>query len=301
MLLACLMVPALVSLAVCELDNEAQAEATNGTATNPPHAQPASQTRKPAAPPTATQTKPAASAASSSDALEQALRQKMNELNTKPSAAPTPPPAAPAAQSAPPPAPKPSVATPVAPAPSAAPAAATAAAATATAATAAAAGSGQDRTSSPPDAVLPAGASTSDMDKARAALHQKMSDLNAQDAAGAGASAVAATAVTAPPPDRVVVVTGDPSEITVTNPSRDATVNAAVQESLNANKANPKPNPPATVPANPSTQMTPINAPPLPISLSKEERLQALLRRYQQDQISPEQYHEQRAKILAEP
>ena len=42
-------------------------------------------------------------------------------------------------------------------------------------------------------------------------------------------------------------------------------------------------------------------APALPISGSKEMRLQALLQKYQSDQVSPEEYHKQRAAILAEP
>ena len=47
--------------------------------------------------------------------------------------------------------------------------------------------------------------------------------------------------------------------------------------------------------------MKPIAAPTLPISATKEERLQALLAKYKADQISPEEYHKQRAAILAEP
>jgi hypothetical protein len=42
-------------------------------------------------------------------------------------------------------------------------------------------------------------------------------------------------------------------------------------------------------------------APALPIPASKEARLQALLAKYQADQISPADYHKQRAAILAEP
>jgi hypothetical protein len=45
----------------------------------------------------------------------------------------------------------------------------------------------------------------------------------------------------------------------------------------------------------------PIQAPPLGISAEKQQRLQDLLQKYRADQITPEQYHEQRAKILAEP
>ena len=38
-----------------------------------------------------------------------------------------------------------------------------------------------------------------------------------------------------------------------------------------------------------------------PISPSKQEKLQALLKKYQADELTPEQYQQQRAKILAEP
>jgi hypothetical protein len=47
--------------------------------------------------------------------------------------------------------------------------------------------------------------------------------------------------------------------------------------------------------------MKPIVAPALPITASKEDRLAALLMKYKADQISPEEYHTQRAAILAEP
>jgi len=47
--------------------------------------------------------------------------------------------------------------------------------------------------------------------------------------------------------------------------------------------------------------MKPMTAPASPLSASKEERLAALLTKYKADQISPEEYHQQRAAILAEP
>jgi len=47
--------------------------------------------------------------------------------------------------------------------------------------------------------------------------------------------------------------------------------------------------------------LKPIVAPELPISTTKEARLEALLQQYKTDQITPEQYHTQRAAILAEP
>ena len=44
-----------------------------------------------------------------------------------------------------------------------------------------------------------------------------------------------------------------------------------------------------------------IDAPALPITTSKGERLQALLEKYKADKLSPEDYHKQRSVILAEP
>jgi hypothetical protein len=47
--------------------------------------------------------------------------------------------------------------------------------------------------------------------------------------------------------------------------------------------------------------MKPLVAPPLPISATKQERLDALLQKYKADQVTPDEYHSQRAAILAEP
>ena len=47
--------------------------------------------------------------------------------------------------------------------------------------------------------------------------------------------------------------------------------------------------------------MKPIAAPALPIADSKEQKLQALLAKYKADQLTPEEYHQQRAEILAAP
>jgi hypothetical protein len=45
----------------------------------------------------------------------------------------------------------------------------------------------------------------------------------------------------------------------------------------------------------------PLEGPPLPISSEKHERLNGLLQRYRADQLTPEQYQAERAKILAGP
>ena len=47
--------------------------------------------------------------------------------------------------------------------------------------------------------------------------------------------------------------------------------------------------------------LPPITPPALGISAAKEERLQELLQQYRADLISPEKYHSERARVLAEP
>src|SRR6185295_14136863 len=49
----------------------------------------------------------------------------------------------------------------------------------------------------------------------------------------------------------------------------------------------------------PRVEFSPIAAPPLPVSGAKQVRLADLLRQYKADAITPEQYHKERAKVLA--
>jgi hypothetical protein len=51
----------------------------------------------------------------------------------------------------------------------------------------------------------------------------------------------------------------------------------------------------------PAANFPPLEGPPLPISSQKEQRLYELLQRYKADQVTPEQYQTERAKILAGP
>jgi hypothetical protein len=59
---------------------------------------------------------------------------------------------------------------------------------------------------------------------------------------------------------------------------------------------------PAT-PAQPTAPVAPYNPPPAvnPAMTAKEQKLADLLRRYQNDEITPYQYHTERARIIAEP
>jgi hypothetical protein len=76
-----------------------------------------------------------------------------------------------------------------------------------------------------------------------------------------------------------------------------AKAQAAVQAQME--KAQPMPTPSADV--GNEIGLKALVAPALPINASKEARLQALLAKYQADQISPEEYHKQRADILSQP
>jgi len=67
----------------------------------------------------------------------------------------------------------------------------------------------------------------------------------------------------------------------------------ATQEKAKA-KAEAKPAPKASA-------FEPLPAPPTNIAASKEARLAELLKKYKADEITPEQYHTERSKILAEP
>jgi hypothetical protein len=73
--------------------------------------------------------------------------------------------------------------------------------------------------------------------------------------------------------------------------------------------AQPKEKPAKVKPPEPVTASSPVKnpafqgveAPPLPISGSKQAQLEALLEKYKTDQVTPAEYQVERAKILAEP
>lgn len=60
-------------------------------------------------------------------------------------------------------------------------------------------------------------------------------------------------------------------------------------------------NPPPQMQNPPASTLPALQGPPSPLSASKQQQLEALLQQYKADQITPQQYHEQRAKILGEP
>ena len=121
--------------------------------------------------------------------------------------------------------------------------------------------------------AAPAISDTEAQAKAKAALEQKMSETNWATPA-------------APPPPQTQPAT--------TNPVKPAP--PAAQPVVMPPPPPPNPNYPGK-----DMGLKQITAPPLPISPAKQAQLQGLLERYKADQITPEQYHAERAKILAEP
>jgi hypothetical protein len=106
--------------------------------------------------------------------------------------------------------------------------------------------------------------------KARAALLQKMSEIESQS-----------PATPMPAPEKVVVKKTEKPVEKIETPA------PVVMQPKPAMVAEP--------------MVKPIETPALPISATKEERLQALLQKYKTDQITPEEYHTERAKIMGEP
>lgn len=132
--------------------------------------------------------------------------------------------------------------------------------------------------------------------KAKAALEQKMTELNQQP----NWSAPVVTPAAPPAPQTQPVAT------TVVKPAPPQTPPVATKP---VKPTPPVVQPAGTAPISPANAnypgkdlgLKPILAPPLPISPAKQAQLQGLFERYKADQITPEQYHAERARILAGP
>ena len=156
----------------------------------------------------------------------------------------------------------------------------------------------------------PSGSNADALEKARSALRQKMSDLNAQQGIAAPPSATEPVAlpmsITVSPATSGAVAEAGPAEPAPAN-AREAAIQSAVAEARARQKTDAKirneefPGKPIEASVETPGVLTPLFPPPMPLNSSKEQRLRELLYRYSHDQISPEQYHQQRTKILAEP
>lgn len=173
-----------------------------------------------------------------------------------------------------------------------------------------------------------------DAAKLREAMRQKLAEekiaqtapAQATPAAPAKPAAPAATAKPVTPATPAAPVKPTPAPAPV-KPATQASAtdsvvvgddpeDAALRETMHArmaDKAVPaaapaEPAPAPTKPAKPAPSKakpakaasTPMQTPASPLAGSKEERLKHLLDQYKADQITPEEYHKQRAKIVAE-
>jgi hypothetical protein len=141
--------------------------------------------------------------------------------------------------------------------------------------------------------------------KAREAVRQKIKELETQPAAEVPAVAPAA-AKPAPTAKPVAVKPQEPMAKPEAKPKVEKPALAAKPVAAKPKEpiAKPEAKPVAEKPAKKNVKGTAafpqIQGPPPSVSADKEQRLQELLRKYKADQVTPEEYHQQRAKILAE-
>jgi hypothetical protein len=160
-------------------------------------------------------------------------------------------------------------------------------------------------------AVAPTPVSADAIEKAQEALRNKMAEPNAQQTAVAPEAGkqpvfqpLPGTVPATPQavaPERVITVTGNPPAVGVTDAGREAAITAAVQQSTQAGYKPAVNETPMKFRGRKPLALEPMPPPSLPVSASKAQRLQQLLQQYKADMVTPEQYHDQRAKILAEP
>lgn len=145
--------------------------------------------------------------------------------------------------------------------------------------------------------------------KAREALQLKMQELNTQGGEATIASQPAAASqppTTQPRPATTrtheissssqPMTSSETSEALPTPPPRKRAPEADSKQPQKSKK------PKETRPAPESRPMYALpKGPPPPVSAEKVAKLNALLQQYQADQLTPEQYHQERAKILAGP
>jgi hypothetical protein len=124
----------------------------------------------------------------------------------------------------------------------------------------------------PPPAVGNAPAASVQVDAARAALEQKLNELDKSPARPARAP------TTAPIAAPIIVVSPNPAKTGVMSPTNLINANIPTKE----------------------LGLKAIEPPLVPVSASQEAQLLDLLAKYKANQISPQEYHKQRAEILAQ-
>ena len=251
-------------------------------------------------------------------AARAALQQKMRELGGQPPAAPPPiaPPPATEIFQTPPPAPQTPRVQPAAPRSVLAPAprrgspAEPAFQPAPVRAPAAPMGSANASGGTPakPSATLlaPEPASADLIEQARQSMRAKLAELQANhptapEATPAPQFQTAPHPIVEPAATTTAPVTTEVKSATPSKAEIRAAKEREAAEKKAAEKAAAKPARSKTVAAPTTFTPTPIEPPATNLPAGKEQRLQSLLEQYKTDKITAEEYHAQRAKILAEP
>lgn len=129
-------------------------------------------------------------------------------------------------------------------------------------------------------------------------MRQKIAELDAPPQAVVTAPASATVAPVVKPPD--VFVVEKEAVATTEVKAHEEDQKHAVAEARARKTKNAKAKPGAETEVKP-TIFTPFDTPPPAVPASKEAKLADLLGKYKTDQITPEEYHKERARILAEP
>jgi hypothetical protein len=128
------------------------------------------------------------------------------------------------------------------------------------------------------------------------------------------APAAPATPVYSPVPAMTPAPPAESGPVYSTTPTTDSPENQKLRETLDkkmqeneiASQQPTKPGKPTTTkksatPEMPIMSLPQLSGPPSSLSPAKQQKLNELLQQYRADQLTPEQYHEQRAKVLSEP
>ncbi|HWH71089.1 MAG TPA: hypothetical protein VNT26_17005 [Candidatus Sulfotelmatobacter sp.] len=162
----------------------------------------------------------------------------------------------------------------------------------------------------PATAAAPVAAPASEPEaiaKAREALRQKISELQAQQPAVAAQPSApqpaAPTLFDAPAATNPEAIAKAQAALS----QKMAELNAQAEAKRKTEQAAQKPapvqaasKPKVEVKKTAALRFQPLEGPALPIAADKQQSLAELLRKYKADEITPEEYHQQRAKILTQ-
>ena len=157
----------------------------------------------------------------------------------------------------------------------------------------------------PPESPAAAPADAEALAKARDAMREKMGQLQTNQAGSPAPGFQPPPIMAEPPPPSAPtpLPSADAEAVAKAREAERQQMESVVAQTPPETAAGPlamQPNPPRRSEF-PSLNFPPLQGPPPPISPAKQKQLDGLLQLYRADQITPEQYQAQRAKILGEP